>query len=770
MDFEIRASGHLFGNSEIGRQYMAAKVTTKTNKTATQKKTTRKAAPSTSPRKKPVPKRIAVVVLGMHRSGTSALAGVLHLLGCDAPAKQMKPSKDNEKGYFEAESVYGLHTELLNSAGSSWDDWLPMNPGWFKSGRVEEFHDRALDLVKQEFGTSRLFVLKDPRICRLVPFWEDVLKESDAAPRYVMTHRNPLEVAASLAQRDGMDTGTGMLIWLRHVLDGEAATRGKTRCFVNFASLLGNWAGAMTRIQDALDLSFPRFSVGVTSEVEAFLDKKLRHHDEAPTSTLDNPLLSEWVRDTYAILEKWAASGEAKTDYKKLDVIRAALTSAGTTFAPVIQDSRRTAAALTDREAKLSTLQEEHEKLDNRLNDAVTARDNLAENRDTIRAERDALKTDLSQVQEERDSVRDALTKSMSEKASLEGSLTSIESERNKLKENLTKEVQALKSERAAFEKQASELTTERDSLLNKRESLVFENATLRESRNEVAEARDALRAQLADAKSRLENAEEANSSLERENKVLDQERDSFRAAHDQIRQEKDKLEHKIARLQTSFDQSVQEQDRLSSQLATLSSAHDRLAQKRESLEGLKKEAERARDEVVQTLTETRSRLDTLSAEREADQATLNTLQDELSQAQSALAQRSHEAEQTHRELQAIKAEQSDRDRRFVEMKTSLTRKETALEQETNRIGQLKRDLSDKTNQIAILETSAKTQQREITQLTKILRDSEQAAQTEISELTSRGAYAEAAYESIRASTSWRITAPLRWFVQKLRS
>lgn len=190
---------------------MAARVTTKNSKTTARKKTARKAASPAAARKKPAAKRDAVVVLGMHRSGTSALAGVLNLLGCDAPANQMKPTVDNEKGYFESTSVLTLHNDLLSSAGSSWDDWLPINPGWFKSNRVEEFHDRALELVKGEFGDSRLFVLKDPRICRLVPFWEDVLKESGAAPRYVLTHRNPLEVAASLAKRDGMNTGTGML-------------------------------------------------------------------------------------------------------------------------------------------------------------------------------------------------------------------------------------------------------------------------------------------------------------------------------------------------------------------------------------------------------------------------------------------------------------------------------------------------------------------------------------------------------------------------------
>jgi Uncharacterized protein conserved in bacteria with the myosin-like domain len=127
-------------------------------------------------------------------------------------------------------------------------------------------------------------------------------------------------------------------------------------------------------------------------------------------------MLSEWVRDTYAILEKWVASGEARTDHKSLDMIRAALTAAGTTFAPVIQESRKTAAALVERESRLEYLQEERESLDKRLNDTITARENLSQNRDAIRAERDTLKADLTQVQNERDTIRQKLTKVSLEK------------------------------------------------------------------------------------------------------------------------------------------------------------------------------------------------------------------------------------------------------------------------------------------------------------------------------------------------------------------
>jgi hypothetical protein len=67
--------------------------------------------------------RRAVIVLGMHRSGTSALARVISLLGADLPNGLLKQGPENEAGFWESAKLVAIHDELLSSAGSSWDDW-----------------------------------------------------------------------------------------------------------------------------------------------------------------------------------------------------------------------------------------------------------------------------------------------------------------------------------------------------------------------------------------------------------------------------------------------------------------------------------------------------------------------------------------------------------------------------------------------------------------------------------------------------------------------
>ena len=126
--------------------------------------------------------RIGVLVLGMHRSGTSALTRVLNLLGCDLPKTLMGANKTNEAGHWESLPICRLNDEILSSAGSNWHDWLAFNPGWYSSPRAAEYKEKALALLEEEFGQSRLFVLKDPRICRFAPFWLDVLETAGVKP------------------------------------------------------------------------------------------------------------------------------------------------------------------------------------------------------------------------------------------------------------------------------------------------------------------------------------------------------------------------------------------------------------------------------------------------------------------------------------------------------------------------------------------------------------------------------------------------------------
>ena len=81
----------------------------------------------------------AIVVLGMHRSGTSAFTRIFNLLGADLPKNLLPPSQTNETGYWEAADLMGIHDNILSSGGSSWDDWRAFNSSWFDSPLAEPF-------------------------------------------------------------------------------------------------------------------------------------------------------------------------------------------------------------------------------------------------------------------------------------------------------------------------------------------------------------------------------------------------------------------------------------------------------------------------------------------------------------------------------------------------------------------------------------------------------------------------------------------------------
>lgn len=314
--------------------------------------------------------RVCVLVLGMHRSGTSAFTRVLSLLGCDLPKTLIGPGDTNRTGHWESDLIRQLNDGILASAGSDWDDWLEINPGWLQSPKAGEYRDEALRVLQEEFGSSRIFVLKDPRICRLLPFWLEVLEEAGAQPGTVFPLRNPLEVAASLQRRNGFAVGLGQLIWLRHVLDAEFASRGMRRFFTSYDRLLNGWARTAEDAQAALDISWPRMSAHVVSEIETFLSENHRHHREEIGSILENPTLSGWLRDAYRVLEGWVSVGEMTQDFAVLDGIRTELNSAAPAFVRLIGAGQKAATKLAKAEKTTAAVQKRAAVLETELKDA----------------------------------------------------------------------------------------------------------------------------------------------------------------------------------------------------------------------------------------------------------------------------------------------------------------------------------------------------------------------------------------------------------------
>jgi hypothetical protein len=223
--------------------------------------------------------KTCVVVLGMHRSGTSALSGVLSLLGIH-PGDSLLPANEsnNPKGFWEHADIVSIHDQLLEGFGSSWDDESSLPDEWWFSPLATSFRNRIISLLRRDFGNQSLWLIKDPRMCRLLPLWHEILSEMACPSLFVLCLRNPAEVAHSLRERNDLVEEMSCLLWLAHMLEAEFQTRRQPRVFVNYEHLLNNWRGTVTNIGQTLNLTWPVTAEDAAPNVDAFLDSSLRHH------------------------------------------------------------------------------------------------------------------------------------------------------------------------------------------------------------------------------------------------------------------------------------------------------------------------------------------------------------------------------------------------------------------------------------------------------------------------------------------------------------
>lgn len=202
------------------------------------------------------PLKRVLLVLGMHRSGTSALAGLLCQLGFQAPDDLEPADAHNPTGFWEPRKIRAFHTALMDVCQSSWDDPLLPVLSWHphKEGRAIDDLEQALAADFPAADPKSVALIKDPRQCRLLPIWTALFEQRPFQAGVVLVVRNPAAVAASLARREHLPTDRSLLLWLSHTLESERHTRKLPRLVISYEQLLEDPAGVVQRCQQLVGL------------------------------------------------------------------------------------------------------------------------------------------------------------------------------------------------------------------------------------------------------------------------------------------------------------------------------------------------------------------------------------------------------------------------------------------------------------------------------------------------------------------------------------
>jgi hypothetical protein len=229
----------------------------------------------------PVTGRRCLYVVGMHRSGTSAVTGLLVQLGLHGPGEEDVPAvtRWNARGNFESARLIRFNDQMLIDHGGSWGAPRPFDTGWETAPEVADRRVRAARIIGKVFGSDP-FVFKDPRNCLTLPFWRTVIAPPAAA---VLVYRNPLEVAGSMRARNGITMTHGLALWERYVRSSMAGLDGVPTLVVGFDRVLDDavtWCGELTEFLGGVGIGC---DVSALDRAARSLDGQLRHvHHTTP--------------------------------------------------------------------------------------------------------------------------------------------------------------------------------------------------------------------------------------------------------------------------------------------------------------------------------------------------------------------------------------------------------------------------------------------------------------------------------------------------------
>lgn len=267
-----------------------------------------------APQPRPAPRqseRRSVIVLGPSRSGTSATSRLLNLCGVDLGADDLLiPAKEgeNERGFFENHDIVRINGAVLRALGGDWDRPPALPTAWEEDPALDDLRERAKTLLSDCFGTAPLWGFKDPRTCLTLPFWRPLLDE----PTFVLCHRNPLDVAASLGRRNGIGLRAGVDLWTRSMAAAIVNTIGSPRTIIGYDELFAARGRALRALAGAVGQPEMAEDPGLRALAEEWVDPHLRHHHSSVAATVAHPGVDDRTTALFLALERAVAARETE--------------------------------------------------------------------------------------------------------------------------------------------------------------------------------------------------------------------------------------------------------------------------------------------------------------------------------------------------------------------------------------------------------------------------------------------------------------------------
>lgn len=185
--------------------------------------------------------RKIVIILGMHRSGTSVITQICQCMGVYLGKDKdlMEATQYNLSGFFENKEITYIDDELLRICNHEWYSLEPLIFD-FNNPKIMERMNRLEDIISEMFEASNIIGIKDPRMSVMLSLWEKIFNKLADEVVYIWEFRNPLEVAASLERRDGFSKKHSLLLWIFYNLSILKFLRDKKYLLINYRDILKN--------------------------------------------------------------------------------------------------------------------------------------------------------------------------------------------------------------------------------------------------------------------------------------------------------------------------------------------------------------------------------------------------------------------------------------------------------------------------------------------------------------------------------------------------